>query len=103
MTREEAQTIRDAFNAFCEGKTVQMRPVPDRYQGAKFTDWTDNENPNWYQNCEWRVKPEPLFLWGAFRDRKSTNPYVTNDCPIEISFCEKQNGGIVRRFMEAPE
>lgn len=56
MKREEAQTIRDTFNAFCEGKTVQY---------SNNGVWRDSTTPTFSASLRWRVKAEADRLKNA--------------------------------------
>ena len=58
MTREHAKNIKDIFNAFAEGETIQYK---DREKGVK--EWNDLNNPDF--NCKpecYRIKPEGKLM-----------------------------------------
>lgn len=56
MTRQQAQQIRELFNAFCDGKTIQ-------YRSAECYSWADVSEP-YIESIlnftdRFRIKPEP--------------------------------------------
>lgn len=60
MTRDECKKLLPIMQAFAEGKTIQFRTHPnDR--------WQDIEDPSWYENVEYRVKPEvvKVEMWAV--------------------------------------
>ena len=49
MTREAAIKHRLAYNAFCDGATIEMRNPADGV-------WTVNHDPQWLDDWDYRVK-----------------------------------------------
>lgn len=52
MTPQRAKELLPIITAFAEGKTVQYRRV-------EHPQWTAIEAPNWSNNTEYRIAPEP--------------------------------------------
>ena len=59
MTRETAQKHREAFNAFCDGKTIQYRKPGCQ----NFGEWETNYSPVWNPEYEYRIKPREPREW----------------------------------------
>lgn len=60
MTREEAKELLPIIQAFAEGKTIQ-------YKNSE-GEWEDIDNPSFYVNLEYRIKPGPKYR--PFKDRE---------------------------------
>jgi hypothetical protein len=58
MTREHAIKEREAFNAFCDGKTIQAHYV----FGGEWWDIGETESAYWTQEQEHRIKPVKVPL-----------------------------------------
>ena len=63
MTREEVKEMLPVLQAFAEGKTIESRCI----NGDKSL-WYDDEDPNFDNDFEYRIKPEPRYR--PFRDAK---------------------------------
>lgn len=55
MNRERAKELLPIIQAFAEGKGIQTR--------NKLTDWLDVNQPSWVEHQEYRIKPEPKYMW----------------------------------------
>ena len=56
MTREEVKKLFPVIQAFCEGKAIESRCI----KGDKSL-WYDDEDPNFDDDLEYRIKPEPKY------------------------------------------
>ena len=56
MTREEAKQLLPIIQAFAEGKAIESRYI----KGDKPL-WYDDEDPNFDDDLEYRIKSEPKF------------------------------------------
>ena len=54
MNREEAGYLAKVMQAFADGKEVQYRAYP-----TKECSWWTAVSPDFNQDHEWRIKPEP--------------------------------------------
>lgn len=59
MDREQAKSMREAFNAFCDGKRVETM-----YSGI----WIEQETPTFNPEYQWRVKPQPKYRPWTFEE-----------------------------------
>lgn len=62
MNREQAKKLLPIIAAFAEGKEIQC--FNNTYPSG---GWFHVENPEWKENCEYRIKPEPVVVekWAA--------------------------------------
>ena len=58
MTREQAIEMREVFNAFCDGKEIQ---IASRMYKQK--DWSECSDLEFNPNYLYRIRPEPMELW----------------------------------------
>lgn len=58
MTREESKAFYPILQAFAEGKVIECRTKPSALEG---TDWTEMEKIEFWNNTEYRIKPEPAY------------------------------------------
>ena len=56
MTREEVKEMLPVLQAFADGKTIESRCI----KGDKSL-WYDDEDPSFYNDFEYRIKPEPTY------------------------------------------
>lgn len=56
MTREEAEQLLPIIKAFAEGKEIESRCI----KGDKSL-WYDDEDPNFDNDLEYRIKPEKKY------------------------------------------
>ena len=52
MDRERAKELLPVIQAFAGGKEIQARE-------DLINDWHDIDTPNWFNDSEYRIKPEP--------------------------------------------
>jgi len=75
MIREQAIAVREAFNAFCDGKEIQLF-------SADMEKWVTTECPTFHPLCKLRVKPEPLESW-AVLDGKTFHFFVVHGSAVQ--------------------
>ena len=61
MTREETKKVLPIWIAFAEGKTVECRTKPSSIKGTVPNDWTEMKEIEFWNNIEYRVKPEQKY------------------------------------------
>ena len=62
MTREEAKVFLPIIQAFAEGKVIDCRTKPSLVEGTDVpNDWTEMKEIEFWNNTEYRVKPEPTY------------------------------------------
>lgn len=62
MTREEAKVLLPIIQAFAEGKVIECRTKPSTVKGTSVpNDWTEIKEIGYWDNIEYRVKPEPKY------------------------------------------
>jgi hypothetical protein len=63
MTREHAIEMREVFNAFCDGKEMQMASRMYKQCVLPVKDWSTCADLEFNPNYLYRIKPEPLEMW----------------------------------------
>lgn len=62
MTREEAKEFYPILQAFAKGKAIECRTKPSAVKGTSVpNDWTEIKEIGYWDNIEYRVKPEPKY------------------------------------------
>ena len=62
MNRKEAKEFYPFLQAFAEGKAIECRTKPSVLEGTDVpNDWTEMKEIEFWNNIEYRVKPEPKF------------------------------------------
>ena len=62
MTREEAKEFYPFLQAFAEGKVIESRTKPSAVKGTDIpNDWTEMKEIEFWNNIEYRIKPEPIY------------------------------------------
>lgn len=62
MTKEEAKEYYPILQAFAEGKVIECRTKPSAVKGTSVpNDWTEMKEIEFWNNTEYRVKPEPKY------------------------------------------
>nr|DAQ12289.1 MAG TPA: hypothetical protein [Caudoviricetes sp.] len=63
MTREEAKAFYPILKAFAEGKVIETRTDPNVVgKGLEdMNDWTEMKEIEYWNNIEYRIKPEVKF------------------------------------------
>ena len=63
MTREEAKVLLPIIQAFAEGKVIECRTKPSALSKSwrGMNDWTEMKEIEYWNNTEYRIKPEPKY------------------------------------------
>ena len=62
MTREESKAFYPILQAFAEGRVIECRTKPSTIKGTDVpNDWTEMKEIEFWNNTEYRVKPEPKY------------------------------------------
>lgn len=81
MTREEAKEFYPFLQAFAEGKVIECRTKPSAVKGTSVpNDWTEMKEIEFWNNTEYRVKPEPKYR--PFKDAKECWQEMLKHQPI---------------------
>lgn len=60
MTREESKAFYPILQAYAEGKVIECRTKPNAAEGTDIpNDWTEMKEIEYWNNVEYRIKPEP--------------------------------------------
>ena len=62
MDRNQAKEFYPILQAFAEGKVIESRTKPSLIEGSDIpNDWTEMKEIEFWNNIEYRVKPEPKY------------------------------------------
>ena len=62
MTKEEAKEFYPFLQAFAEGRVIECRTKPSLIEGSDVpNDWTEMKEIKFWNNIEYRIKPEPKY------------------------------------------
>lgn len=62
MDRNQAKEFYPILQAFAEGKMIECRTKPSAVKGTDVpNDWTETKEIEFWNNTEYRVKPEPKY------------------------------------------
>ena len=62
MNRKQAKEFYPFLKAFAEGKVIETRRKPSAVKGTDIpNDWTEMKEIEFWNNTEYRVKPEPTY------------------------------------------
>lgn len=62
MTKDEAKEILPIIQAYAEGKIIECRIKPSTVEGTDVpNDWTEMKEIEFWNNIEYRIKPEPKY------------------------------------------
>ena len=62
MDRNQAKEFYPILQAFAEGKIIETRRKPSAVKGTDIpNDWTEMKEIEFWNNTEYRVKPEPKY------------------------------------------
>lgn len=99
MNRQQAKELLPIIQAFSEGKTIESRCIK-----GDTSLWSDDNNPDFDEDFEYRIKPEPKyrpfkdvkecwkemllhlpFGWVKYKDKDSYTSYwnVDGNCDFE--------------------
>lgn len=60
MTRERAKELWPVMKGYAEGREVQSR---FKNREVNHDSWVYSRSPEWHDNVEYRLKPEPREWW----------------------------------------
>ena len=62
MDRNKAKELYPILQAFAEGKVIESRTKPSFIEGSDIpNDWTEMKEIEFWNNTEYRIKPEPKY------------------------------------------
>ena len=62
MDRNQAKEFYPIMQAFAEGKIIETRTKPSAVKGTDIpNDWTEMKEIEFWNNTEYRIKPEPKY------------------------------------------
>ncbi len=62
MDRNQAKDFLPIMQAFAEGKVIECRTEPSAVEGSDVpNDWTEMEQIEFWNNTEYRIKPESTY------------------------------------------
>lgn len=62
MDRNQAKEFYPILQAFAEGKVIECRTKPSTVEGTDVpNDWTEMKEIEYWNNVEYRIKPEPTY------------------------------------------
>ena len=62
MDRNQAKEFYPILQAFAEGRVIECRTKPSLIEGSDVpNDWTEMKEIEFWNNTEYRVKPEPKY------------------------------------------
>ena len=62
MNRNQAKEFYPILQAYAEGKVIESRTKPSTVKGTDIpNDWTEMKEIEFWNNTEYRIKPEPKF------------------------------------------
>ena len=62
MNRKQAKEFYPFLKAFAEGSVIECRTKPSAVKGTDIpNDWTEMKEIEFWNNTEYRVKPEPTY------------------------------------------
>lgn len=69
MDRNQAKEFFPIMQAFTEGRVIECRTKPSAIEGTDIpNDWTEMKEIEFWNNTEYRIKPEPKYR--PFKDRQ---------------------------------
>ena len=62
MNRNQAKEFYPLLRAFAEGRMIECRTKPSLIEGSNVpNDWTEMKEVKFWNNIEYRIKPEPKY------------------------------------------
>lgn len=91
MNHKEAAELLPIIQAFAEGKVIECRTKPSFIEGTDVpNDWTEIKEIEFWNNTEYRVKPEPKYR--PFKDAKECRSEMLKHQPF--GWLISQNGEV---------
>ena len=96
MTREEAKVLLPIIQAFAEGKIIETRRKPSAVKGTDIpNDWTEMKEIEFWNNTEYRVKPEPTYR--PFKNGEECWQEMQKHQPF--GWVKSKDGSTINKFM----
>lgn len=81
MDRNQAKEFYPILQVFAEGKVIECRTKPSAVKGISVpNDWTEIKEIGYWDNIEYRIKPEPKFR--PFKDAEECWNEMQKHYPI---------------------
>ena len=62
MDRNQSKEFYPILQAFAEGRVIECRTKPSLIEGSDVpNDWTEMKEIEFWNNIEYRIKPEPIY------------------------------------------
>ncbi len=62
MDRNQAKEFYPILQAYAEGREIECRTKPSAVEGTDVpNDWTEIKDISFWNNTEYRIKPEPTY------------------------------------------
>ena len=89
MNRKEAKEFYPFLQAFAEGKVIECRTKPSALSKSwrDMNDWTEMKEIEFWNNTEYRVKPEPKYR--PFKDAEECWQEMQKHQPFGWIKCEE--------------
>lgn len=83
MNRNQAKEFYPILQAYAEGRTIECRAKPNILEGkeSEYNDWTEIEDITYWNNIEYRIKPEPTYH--PFKDAEECWTEMQKHQPFE--------------------
>ena len=110
MDKNQAKEFYPILQAFAEGKVIECRTKPSSVKGTDVpNDWTEMKEIEFWNNIEYRVKPEPKYrpfnnAEECWAEMKKHQPFgwVIKKCEKKILITEVLTFGINLHRQESP-
>lgn len=92
MDRNQAKEFYPILQAFAEGRVIECRTKPSAVKGTSVpNDWTEIKEIGYWDNIEYRVKPEPKYR--PFKDAEECWAEMQKHQPVGfMKFKDTESG-----------
>lgn len=92
MDRNQAKEFYPFLQAFAEGRVIECRTKPSAVKGTSVpNDWTEMKEIEFWNNTEYRVKPEPKYR--PFKDAEECWAEMQKHQPVGfMKFKDTESG-----------
>jgi hypothetical protein len=96
MDRNQAKEFFPIMQAFAEGRVIECRTKPSTVKGTYIpNDWTEMKEIEFWNNTEYRVKPEPKYR--QFKDAEECWNEMQKHQPF--GWVKSKDGSTISKFM----
>ena len=104
MDRNQAKEFYPIMQAYAEGKVIECRTKPSAVKGTSVpNDWTEINEIEYWNNVEYRVKPEPKYrpfknaeeCWVEMQKHQPFGWLIPTNCEVYSLIVFVDNEGIV--------